>query len=134
MSWSRSEVVSGQPREDAERILRAFARRAFRRPTTETEIQPLLDRFREQLEQGASFERALRVGLKAVLVSPHFLFLREQVRLVASGETTRDPELSGVGRLMVSHRFPAAVLGEALAAAAGPEAVKVVVDHGDMCS
>lgn len=91
----RSEVVSQRPLEDAERILRAFAKRAFRRPTTETEIQLLLGRVREELDQGASFERALRVGLKAVLVSPHFLFLREQVRPVARGETTRDPKRSG---------------------------------------
>jgi hypothetical protein len=33
---------------------------------------------RAKLEQGDSFEQALRVGLKGVLVSPHFLFLREK--------------------------------------------------------
>ncbi|MDV6034074.1 MAG: DUF1592 domain-containing protein [Phycisphaera sp. RhM] len=91
----RREVVSQEPLTDAERILRDFARRAFRRPPTETEIELLLGRVQNKLEQGATFERALRVGLKAVLVSPHFLFLHEQVRPVASGETTHDSKRFG---------------------------------------
>jgi mono/diheme cytochrome c family protein len=91
----RREVVSQQPLKDAERILRAFARRAFRRPATDDEIQLLLGRVRIKWEQGASFERALRVGLKGVLVSPHFLFLRQQVRPVGGGETSRDSQRSG---------------------------------------
>ncbi len=82
----RREAVSQQPMTDAENILRTFARRAFRRPTTEDEIQLLLDRVRNSLDQGVSFERALRVGLRAVLVSPHFIFLREQVVPVANEE------------------------------------------------
>ena len=72
------EVVSGNPISDAERILRQFARRAFRRPVTEDDIQPLLARVQQRLEAGYTFEQAVRVGLKAVLVSPHFLFFREK--------------------------------------------------------
>ena len=75
---NRREVVSQQPLADAERILRDFARRAFRRTVTDEDIQPLLARVRAKLEQKESFEQAMRVGLKAVLVSPHFLFLREK--------------------------------------------------------
>lgn len=72
------EVVSENPLPDAERILRQFARRAFRRPVTDEDIQPLLARVRQRLEAGHTFEQAVRVGLKAVLVSPHFLFFREK--------------------------------------------------------
>lgn len=72
------EVVSAHPLQDAERILRQFARRAFRRPVTDADIQPLLARVRQRLEAGYTFEQAVRVGLKAVLVSPHFLFFREK--------------------------------------------------------
>ncbi len=72
------EVVSSQPLADAERILRDFARRAFRRTVTDEDVKPLLARVRAKLEQKESFEQAMRVGLKAVLVSPHFLFLREK--------------------------------------------------------
>ena len=89
----RREVVSEQPLQDAERILRSFARRAFRRPPTDDEIQLLVERVRKRMEQGVSFERALRVGLKAVLVSPHFLFLRQQVRPVESGQPDDNPRL-----------------------------------------
>lgn len=75
---NRREVVSQQPLVDAERILRDFTRRAFRRPVTDEDIQPFLARVRTKLEQNESFEQALRVGLKAVLVSQPFLFLREK--------------------------------------------------------
>ena len=75
----RLEVVSPQPMIDAERILREFARRAFRRPVTDEDIQPFLARVKAKLEQKYSFEQAMRVGLRAVLVSPNFLFLREKM-------------------------------------------------------
>ncbi len=74
----RREVVSEQPLVDAERILRDFTRRAFRRAVTDDDIKPFVARVRTKLDQGASFEQAMRVGLRAVLVSPHFLFLREK--------------------------------------------------------
>ena len=73
----RYEVVSEQPLIDAERILREFARRAFRRAVTEEDIEPFLTRVESRMEQGYSFERAVRVGLKGILVSPSFLFLPE---------------------------------------------------------
>lgn len=74
----RREVVSKQPLVDAERILREFTRRAFRRPVTDADVRPFLARVQAKLDAGDSFEQAMRVGLKAVLVSPHFLFLREK--------------------------------------------------------
>ena len=73
----RLEVVSEQPLVDAERILREFTRRAFRRSVTDEDIQPFLARVKARLNQDYTFEQAMRVGLKAVLVSPNFLFLRE---------------------------------------------------------
>jgi hypothetical protein len=74
----RFEVVSSQPMVDAERILRDFARRAFRRNINDADIQPFLARVKSQLDQNHSFEQAMRVGLKGMLVSPDFLFLREK--------------------------------------------------------
>ncbi|HEV3029561.1 MAG TPA: DUF1592 domain-containing protein, partial [Planctomycetota bacterium] len=72
------EVVSENPAADAERILRGFARRAFRRPVKEEEIRPFLDLVVAKLQENRTFEQAVRVGLAAVLVSPDFLFLREE--------------------------------------------------------
>jgi hypothetical protein len=75
---NRVEVVSKDVDADATRILEAFARRAFRRAVTEGEIEPFLDLVKSKLAEKYSFEQALRVGLKAILVSPDFLFLREE--------------------------------------------------------
>ena len=74
----RVEVVSKEPLVDADRILRNFARRAFRRPVTDADIQPLVKLFETKLAEPRSFEQAIRVGLTAILVSPNFLFLREE--------------------------------------------------------
>lgn len=73
----RVEVISSDPMVDAERILRAFAARAYRRPVTDDDIKPLLALVESKLAEQYSFEQAVRVGLKAVLVSPGFLFFRE---------------------------------------------------------
>jgi hypothetical protein len=75
---SRSvEVVSSDPQADAERLVKAFARRTFRRPATEQQLAGPLGLFRSRMEEGDSFERSVRVALLAVLASPDFLFFRE---------------------------------------------------------
>ncbi|MFO0805271.1 MAG: DUF1592 domain-containing protein [Gemmataceae bacterium] len=74
----RVEVVSKNPDGDAEKILRDFARRAFRRPVTDAEVKPFLELVKAKLAAKQSFEKAVRVGLTAILVSPDFLFLREK--------------------------------------------------------
>ena len=51
---------------DAERILRNFARRAFRRNVSDDDIKPFLARVKLKLEQKYSFELAMRVGLKGI--------------------------------------------------------------------
>lgn len=74
----RVEVISKNPEVDAERIIRDFAKRAFRRPVTDADIKPFLALVKAKLGEKQSFEQAIRVGLKAVMVSPQFLFLREE--------------------------------------------------------
>ncbi|WP_197443337.1 DUF1592 domain-containing protein [Lignipirellula cremea] len=66
--------------DDAERILRDFLPRAFRRPASEDEVQRYLSLVKNRLETGRSFEQSLKIGLVAVLCSPNFLYLREDVR------------------------------------------------------
>lgn len=73
----RHEVVSSEPRADVERILREFAPRAFRRPVDDRLVDPFVDLALRRLEQGASFEQAVRVGVTAILCSPHFLLLNQ---------------------------------------------------------
>jgi hypothetical protein len=62
---------------DAERVLKQFAPRAFRRPVSDADLAPYLALVRERLDKGVKFGDALRVGLKAILVSPRFLMLEE---------------------------------------------------------
>jgi hypothetical protein len=74
----RVEVASDDPEADAGKILRDFARRAFRRSVTDADVKPFLDLVKAKLAAKHSFEKAVRVGLTAILVSPDFLFLREK--------------------------------------------------------
>jgi hypothetical protein len=73
-------------REDAARIcLRDFASRAFRRPVADEEVERLLRLFRYADRRGDPFEQAVKLALRAVLVSPNFLFLVERERPEAEG-------------------------------------------------
>ncbi|HSI37149.1 MAG TPA: DUF1592 domain-containing protein [Tepidisphaeraceae bacterium] len=74
----RVEVTSAEPEADAKRVLTAFARRAFRRPVTDADVAPYLGLVKARLADKYSFERAVRVGLAGILVSPEFLFLHEK--------------------------------------------------------
>ncbi len=66
--------------ECARRIVAALARRAYRRPMTQQEVNGLV-RFVSMAQQnGDSFEQGVRVALEAILVSPHFLFRIENDR------------------------------------------------------
>jgi len=73
----RVEVISKEPAADAERILRNFLRRAFRRVVTDDDVKSFIAIVEAKLAEKSSFEQAIRVGLGAALASPEFLFLRE---------------------------------------------------------
>ena len=75
---ARVEVVSSDPLVDAERLLRQFCRRAFRRTVAHNDVAPFIQLVKAKLDEGRSFEEAMRVGLTAVMVSPEFLFLLEK--------------------------------------------------------
>lgn len=61
----------------AEAVLRHFARRAFRRPATDLEIEKLMKLYRAGTERQQTYEQAVYYALQGVLVSPQFLFLVE---------------------------------------------------------
>jgi hypothetical protein len=60
----------------AKQILTQLARRAYRRPVTETDIQGPL-RFYESGRQSGSFDVGIQHGLMAILASPKFLYRAE---------------------------------------------------------
>ena len=74
----RLEVTSADPLADAERIVRTFARRAFRRGVTDDDLQPFLALVKVRLAEEDTFEQAVRVGLTGILTSPKFLFFDEK--------------------------------------------------------
>jgi cytochrome c5 len=57
----------------AEKIFSALARRAYRRPVTDADIQTLLGLYRE-VRNAQGFEAGIGMALRAILVSPEFLF------------------------------------------------------------
>lgn len=72
------EVVSSDPAADVTPALVRVATRAFRRPVTASQIAPYHELFRAELQEGATFEEALRSAVSAIFCSPDFLYLRER--------------------------------------------------------
>jgi hypothetical protein len=62
----------------AERIVRDLARRAYRRPVTQQEIEKLERLVTLVQKDGDPFEEGIRVAVQAILVSPQFLFRIER--------------------------------------------------------
>ncbi|HXE53672.1 MAG TPA: DUF1592 domain-containing protein [Tepidisphaeraceae bacterium] len=91
---ARDRLLIAQPgpnlsaSDAARRVLANFAGRAFRRPITESELDRFVVLFDRAHARGESFAASIRLALKAVLISPNFLFLVEP-----------EPEQDGVYRL-----------------------------------
>ena len=82
---SRRRVFTCQPADRsqaaeaacAEEILSTLARRAYRRPVTDADVELLLGFYREGRE-GGDFEAGVEMALRRLLVSPEFLFRVER--------------------------------------------------------
>lgn len=66
-------------------VLGRLSSRAFRRPSTNDEVNRLSQLAAQVRADGGSFEESIQVALQAILVSPHFLFKVEQPRDVGPG-------------------------------------------------
>jgi len=59
----------------ARKIIAALARRAYRRPVTDDDLQIPLGRYRDGAKSGSrGFESGIELAVRAILVSPNFLF------------------------------------------------------------
>mgnify|MGYP000896382755 FL=1 len=81
---SRRRIFSCDPTSDvraetacAREIFSTLARRAYRRPVTDSDLELLMP-FYEQGRSAAGFERGVQQGLERMLVSPEFLFRIER--------------------------------------------------------
>lgn len=70
-----STSPSGDSRAAAANVARNLARRAYRRPPSDDEVETLLKVFDLAQEQKMSYAASLRLVLKAILISPQFLFI-----------------------------------------------------------
>ena len=70
----------GEPADsvDVAGVLSRFATRAFRRPVSDQEMEPFVALVNRRRQQGEGAEDAIKAGLKAVMCSPHFLYLVEE--------------------------------------------------------
>ena len=82
------------PREAARRIIEHFANRAFRRPVEMDEMKRLMRLFDAVTERGEFFPDAVRLSLKAILVSPNFLFRVERDQESTEAYLVGDYELA----------------------------------------
>jgi mono/diheme cytochrome c family protein len=73
-----------EPREAARRLLVRFLPKAYRRPVDTKEVDRFVALYDRAAERGDPFEEAVKLALKAVLVSPPFLFRIEE-RAPATG-------------------------------------------------
>lgn len=84
-SWNPGEfvkyplaVVSREPKSDAHRLIRAFLPLAFRRPATAEQAAHHVKIVHDLLDQGETFDEAMRAGYKAILCSSAFLYYAEE--------------------------------------------------------
>jgi Protein of unknown function (DUF1592)/Protein of unknown function (DUF1588)/Protein of unknown function (DUF1595)/Protein of unknown function (DUF1587)/Protein of unknown function (DUF1585) len=63
--------------DDAKKLIRDFATRAYRRPATEPETAALFAVFEKSRQGGAGFAESVKDALQVALASPQFLFLIE---------------------------------------------------------
>jgi len=83
----------------ASKIVSTLARRAYRRPVTAADLSPLMA-FYESGRREAGFERGIELAVRAVLVSPQFLFRVERDPAgVAPGSPYRISDLELASRL-----------------------------------
>lgn len=81
---SREHAANGG--EVARRILQDFAPRAYRRDLAPQELERLLEVVETAREAGDVLEDAVRVALKVILASPHFLFRVERIEAPSTPE------------------------------------------------
>jgi hypothetical protein len=72
------EVDSKAPHRDAEKLLRNFIQKAYRRPVVDADVQRFLELFKREFELGSGFARSMLTAYTGVLVSPSFVFVEER--------------------------------------------------------
>ncbi|PYQ46467.1 MAG: hypothetical protein DMF77_00755 [Acidobacteria bacterium] len=83
--YACGHLAGGHGPACARTILTSLARRAYRRPVTPADLEPLLRLAAASVKRGESFEQGIALALRAMLVSPDFLFRIERGQAAAPG-------------------------------------------------
>ena len=78
----------------AKKILEHHLPRAFRRPVGQEEFALYYSLYERSISQGDTFEDAIKLPLKAMLVSPNFLFRTEEEKPMDGAHNVNDFELA----------------------------------------
>jgi mono/diheme cytochrome c family protein len=82
-------LTAENEKELAENWIGRFARRAFRRPVSRSDVAPFQQLYSESRKKGATPTEAYKSALTAILVSPSFLFMTETTQ--ANAESVLSP-------------------------------------------
>ncbi len=115
------EATSANKEQRARQIITQFAERAWRGPVDPAEVDKLMGLFALADKNGESFPVSVKVAMKAVLVSPHFLF-RGTAPDAAGLAGTTGPEIKKTA------------LAKTTTAASGGESLGVPVDELTLAS
>ena len=92
-------ITAAQEEPCAKEILTTLTRRAYRRPADATDLEALLDFYREG-HRGGTFDDGIELALRRLLASPQFLVRAEKVPAnLADGKTYRISDLELASRL-----------------------------------
>jgi hypothetical protein len=75
---AKVDVVSTKPMEDAQRLMKGFVQRAYRRPVDAKEVDRFVALVKQRLDAGVGFAGAMLAGYTAVLSSPEFVFIDDK--------------------------------------------------------
>ena len=83
----------------AKKIVAALARRAYRRPPTDSDIEKVMDFYQKGRNSG-SFERGIETAIQRILIDPDFIFRKEaEPARIAAGQKYRISDLELASRL-----------------------------------
>ncbi|PQO33484.1 hypothetical protein C5Y96_11640 [Blastopirellula marina] len=92
--FQAQEGKYAQDRAAATQLIHSFAAKAFRRPVTDEELKPFFALYDRAVSRKDPYEECVKLALKGILVSPHFLFRIEGTPTSAELQRIDDYELA----------------------------------------
>jgi hypothetical protein len=96
---SRRRIFTCRPSKTADEaacakaILTSLARRAYRRPVTSADMNPIMERYTDGRTKGG-FDQGIEQGLRLILANPKFLFRTEDAPAGTAAQRVTDLELA----------------------------------------